>query len=160
MSQLATTPLDPARPMWQFHLVDNYDGGCAVIVRIHHCYADGIALVRVMLSMTDASANGPPAMPFAPQPRKRADAHDDVLSQLFAPLSGVMSTARKVGSTLVEKGVELWADPDKAVALVGQGTALTGGAREARADAAGFADALQGQAGHRQARRVDGSARR
>ncbi len=71
VSRLATTPLDPARPMWQFHLVDNYDGGSAVIVRIHHCYADGIALVRVMLSMTDAGPNGPPAMPFAPQPRKR-----------------------------------------------------------------------------------------
>ena len=125
VSQLATTPLDPARPMWQFLLVDNYDGGSAIIVRIHHCYADGIALVRVMLSMTDASANGPPAMPFAPQLRKRADAHDDILSQLFAPLSGVMSTARKLGSTLVEKGVELWSEPDKALALVGQGTALT-----------------------------------
>ena len=125
VSQLATTPLDPARPMWQFLLVDNYDGGSAVIVRIHHCYADGIALVRVMLSMTDAAANGPPAMPFAPQPRKRAEANDDALSQLFAPLSGVMSTARKVGSTLIEKGVELWAEPDKALALVGQGTALT-----------------------------------
>ena len=54
VSRLATTPLDPARPRWQFHLVDRYDGGSAVVVRIHHCYADGIALVRVLLSMTDA----------------------------------------------------------------------------------------------------------
>ena len=37
-------------------LVDNYDGGCAIIVRIHHCYADGLALVQVMLSLTDAAA--------------------------------------------------------------------------------------------------------
>ena len=59
VSRLATTPLDPARPLWQFHLVDNYDGGSALIVRIHHCYADGIALVHVMLSMTDASAERP-----------------------------------------------------------------------------------------------------
>ena len=55
--------------MWQFHLIDNYDGGSALVMRMHHSYADGIALVRVMLSMTDATANGPPAMPFAPQPR-------------------------------------------------------------------------------------------
>ncbi len=123
-SRLATTPLDPARPRWQFHLVDNYDGGSALIMRIHHCYADGIALVRVMLSMTDASAHGPPAMPFAPQPRRKA-APDDPLSQLLAPVSGVMNTALKVGSTLVEKGVALWTDPEKAVALVGQGTALS-----------------------------------
>ena len=124
VSRLATTPLDPARPRWQFHLVDNYDGGSAIVIRIHHCYADGIALVRVMLSMTDASAHGPPAMPFAPQPRRKAAA-DDALSQLLAPISGAMSAALKVGATLVEKGAALWTEPEKAVALVGQGTALS-----------------------------------
>ena len=74
VSRLVATPLDPARPLWQFHLVDNYDGGSALIVRIHHCYADGIALVRVMLSMTDAGRDGPPAMPFSPPKRKARDA--------------------------------------------------------------------------------------
>ena len=58
--------------MWQFHLVDNYEGGSALIARIHHSYADGIALVRVMLSMTDAAPDGPPAMPFDPPKRRRA----------------------------------------------------------------------------------------
>ena len=76
VSRLATTPLDPAHPMWQFHLVDRYGEGSALIARMHHCYADGIALVRVMLSMTDASANGPPAMPFAPHPHTREEPDD------------------------------------------------------------------------------------
>ncbi|MEP7327979.1 MAG: wax ester/triacylglycerol synthase family O-acyltransferase [Betaproteobacteria bacterium] len=124
VSRLTTTPLDPARPMWQFHLVDNYQGGSAVVMRIHHCYADGIALVRVMLSMTDAAPNGPPAMPFEPRPRRK-DAPDDALGQLLAPFSGAMDTARKIGATILEKGVGLWSDPGKAVALAGQGTALT-----------------------------------
>lgn len=124
VSRLATTPLDPARPMWQFHLVDNYHGGSALIARMHHSYADGIALVRVILSMTDAGPDGPPAMPFAPQPRRRA-APDDAMGQWLAPLTGVMHTARKVGATLLEKGAELWSDPAKAVMLANQGTALT-----------------------------------
>ncbi|MFO1415437.1 MAG: wax ester/triacylglycerol synthase family O-acyltransferase [Burkholderiales bacterium] len=124
VSRLATTPLDPARPMWQFHLVDNYDHGSALICRMHHSYADGIALVRVMLSMTDAGPKGPPAMPFAPRPRAKRDP-DDALGQMLAPLSGVMNTALKLGGTLVEKGVELWTDPTRAMALAGQGTALT-----------------------------------
>ena len=124
VSRLSTTPLDPARPMWQFHLVEKYDGGSALIARMHHSYADGIALVRVILSMTDAGPDGPPAMPFAPQPRKRAGP-DDAVGQLLGPLSGVMNTARKVGATLIEKGAELWSDPAKAVALATQGTALT-----------------------------------
>src|SRR4029077_6157244 len=54
VSRLASEPLDPAPPLWQFHLVDNFGEGSALILRIHHCYADGIALVRVFMSMTDA----------------------------------------------------------------------------------------------------------
>ena len=72
-------------PLWQFHLVDNYAGGSALIARIHHCYADGIALVRVLLSMTDAGPDGPPAMPSR-RPRKPASARTaiDPLAQLAA----------------------------------------------------------------------------
>ncbi|ROT96054.1 wax ester/triacylglycerol synthase family O-acyltransferase [Marinobacter sp. R17] len=52
-SDLNSTPLNPNRPLWQVHYVDNYQGGCALIVRIHHCIADGISLVRVLLALTD-----------------------------------------------------------------------------------------------------------
>ena len=69
-SRLISTPLDPARPMWQFHLVERCNGGAALVARMHHCYADGIALVRVMLSMTDAGPDGPPAMPFEQKARR------------------------------------------------------------------------------------------
>ncbi|HWS40730.1 MAG TPA: wax ester/triacylglycerol synthase domain-containing protein, partial [Arenimonas sp.] len=40
VSLLASTPLDQSKPLWQFHLVDKYNGGSAVVMRIHHCYAD------------------------------------------------------------------------------------------------------------------------
>jgi diacylglycerol O-acyltransferase len=124
VSRLASTPLDPARPRWQFHLVDNYRGGSAIVARIHHCYADGIALVRVMLSMTDATADGPPAMPFQARERRKASA-DDTLSHLIAPLSGVLASARRIGGILVETGAGIWHDPAKAVELADKGTALT-----------------------------------
>ena len=124
VSRLLSTPLDPARPRWQFHLVDNYDGGSAIVVRIHHCYADGIALVRVMLSMTDATADGPPAMPFQARERRRAKS-DDGLAQLLAPLSGVLESARRIGGMLVDAGVGIWHDPAKAVELADKGSALT-----------------------------------
>lgn len=39
--------------MWQFHLVEDYQDGSAVILRIHHSYADGIALIHVLLALTD-----------------------------------------------------------------------------------------------------------
>jgi WS/DGAT/MGAT family acyltransferase len=50
--RMASTALDPSRPLWQFQLVDNYNGGQAMVVRIHHCIADGIALIGVLLAMT------------------------------------------------------------------------------------------------------------
>jgi diacylglycerol O-acyltransferase len=57
--ELAMTPLDPARPLWQFHLIEDYDGGSAMIARVHHCIGDGIALISVMMSMTDGGSDPP-----------------------------------------------------------------------------------------------------
>ena len=64
VAQLAMQPLDPRRPLWQFHLIEDYDGGSALIARIHHCIADGIALIAVMQSMVDGGT--------LPPQRKRA----------------------------------------------------------------------------------------
>jgi len=52
-SQLMSTQLDFSKPLWQFTFVDNYGDGFAMISRMHHCIADGIALVRVLLSLTN-----------------------------------------------------------------------------------------------------------
>jgi WS/DGAT/MGAT family acyltransferase len=123
VSKLASAPLDPTRPLWQFHLVENFNSGSALIARIHHCYADGIALVRVLLSMTDAGPKGPAALPFEASRRRARD--DDPLAQLLAPVSDVMKLARKAGVTLIEKGAAIWQDPAQAVALAEQGGALT-----------------------------------
>lgn len=51
---MAAEALDPNRPLWQFQVVENYEGGAAVVVRIHHCIADGIALIGVLLSLTSS----------------------------------------------------------------------------------------------------------
>jgi diacylglycerol O-acyltransferase len=50
--RMASTALDPSRALWQMQVVDNYRGGQAMVVRIHHCIADGIALIGVLLAMT------------------------------------------------------------------------------------------------------------
>ncbi|HEY1314839.1 MAG TPA: wax ester/triacylglycerol synthase family O-acyltransferase [Steroidobacteraceae bacterium] len=58
VGELASTPFNPGRPPWMFHLVENFDGRSAVIVRIHHAYADGVALVQVLLSLADGERKG------------------------------------------------------------------------------------------------------
>ncbi len=56
VSDMNSASLDFRRPLWQIHYIDQYEGGCALLVRIHHCIADGISLVRVLLSLTDKQA--------------------------------------------------------------------------------------------------------
>ena len=47
----------PPAPAWQFQLIEDVgDGSSALIARIHHCIADGIALIAVMLSITGQAA--------------------------------------------------------------------------------------------------------
>ncbi len=59
VSTIMSTPLHFSKPLWQFQYIENYRGGSALVVRIHHCIADGIALVRVLLGLTDDSPTGP-----------------------------------------------------------------------------------------------------
>jgi diacylglycerol O-acyltransferase / wax synthase len=56
VGDLMTMPLDRNRPLWHTYMVDGFGDGAALIIRMHHCIADGIALARVMLSLTDDSA--------------------------------------------------------------------------------------------------------
>ena len=57
VGQLASQPLDKTRPLWQMQLIDNYSGGQALVMRIHHCIADGIALIGVLLALTTEQAD-------------------------------------------------------------------------------------------------------
>jgi diacylglycerol O-acyltransferase / wax synthase len=52
VGELASQPLDESKPLWQMQLIDNYAGGQALVVRIHHCIADGIALIGVLMALT------------------------------------------------------------------------------------------------------------
>ena len=64
VAELATQQLDPKHPLWQIHLIEDYTGpdgikGSAMVVRIHHCIADGIALIQVTMSLVDGGAPPP-----------------------------------------------------------------------------------------------------
>jgi WS/DGAT/MGAT family acyltransferase len=73
-SELMSTQLDLSKPLWEFHLVESYGDGCALIARLHHTIADGVALVHVLLSMTDADADAPwpGAAPSETPPRRKS----------------------------------------------------------------------------------------
>ncbi|MBP1692403.1 MAG: Acyltransferase family protein [Chloroflexi bacterium] len=51
VSRLMSVGMDFSRPLWRFYLVERYGNGSAVVMRFHHSLADGISLVRVLLSI-------------------------------------------------------------------------------------------------------------
>lgn len=53
IERLISEPFDPAHPMWRFEVIDNFRGGTVVMAKLHHCMGDGVALMLVLLSMTD-----------------------------------------------------------------------------------------------------------
>lgn len=56
----AKLPLPMDRPLWQMAVVHNYEAGSAIILRTHHCIADGIAIIDVILGLTDPEAGSDP----------------------------------------------------------------------------------------------------
>ncbi len=112
VGELATTPLDPARPLWQFHLIESYEGGSALVARIHHCIGDGIALISVMLTITDGGSD-PPA-------RKRRAASvesDDWLAEaVLKPLGGLSAKAAGLVEASIARSLEVLANPQQGIA--------------------------------------------
>lgn len=53
VSRLMSTPLPYDKPLWRFYLVEDYQGKSAMISRLHHAIGDGVALMMVLLSLTD-----------------------------------------------------------------------------------------------------------
>jgi diacylglycerol O-acyltransferase / wax synthase len=130
VARLASEPLDPQRPLWQFHLLENYQGKTALVTRVHHCIGDGIALVAVMLSLTDsaggvASADtsasaGTAATAAATEDSPTFTERDGELESnpwrpYVKPLEkGTISAIHATGSVW-SKSLEILANPDKLV---------------------------------------------
>ncbi len=116
VARLAERPLDSKRPLWAFTVVENYGHGAALIARIHHCIADGIALVGVMLSLTDDAPNAPVGRA---RRRKRstpdADHAAGALEHLIEPVAGALKGAMRLSGEALEKYVQVLRDPAQAI---------------------------------------------
>jgi WS/DGAT/MGAT family acyltransferase len=94
--------------------VESYEGGCALVARIHHSYADGIALVQVLLSLTDTTR----------EQAKGSDLQQAWLKQDGADVARRVGAAQRymqLGTRVVEKGIEMYRDPTLAAVLAKEG---------------------------------------
>ena len=109
VGELANTALDPDHPLWQFQLIDGYEGGSALVARVHHCIGDGIALISVMLSITDGGMDPPKR-----KKREAADSEGDWLSDaVVKPLTDLASKAIGMYGGGVAKSMEMLSNPQQ-----------------------------------------------
>ena len=96
VSDLIVNPLDRSKPLWDMYLVDGFGAGMAMLSRIHHCIADGIALSRVLLSLTDAH----PDAGIAP-------ARDGAGRGLLGSIAAPVKAGARVAQAGVHEGIEI-----------------------------------------------------
>jgi len=133
-AELASERLDPSRPRWQVHFVERYGTGSAWVMRLHHCYADGIAMIHVLLSLTEQDPA--PAMARATGGRRRSDAPRGLtaellpvlnwVEQLAQPAEDILESALAEGASLLESGVHQLFHPDNAATLARQAGGMIG----------------------------------
>ena len=122
-SDLISTPLDPTKPMWQFHVIDAANGNSAMVLRIHHCYGDGFALTYVMASLTDTNPDKPaaPAVDIGQSNSKRS-----AWERLLGPVTEAMGDAARLTWSVIETGSDWLENPSHALAQAKVGLDLAG----------------------------------
>ena len=126
VAALTTQSLDFNKPLWHMTVVERYEGdgvvGHALIIRIHHCIADGIALIGVMYSLFDEVPDAPEegAEPEGlrrtrekREARSAARAEMDPMEQFFAPLSDAAGKALAVSGGVASRYMDMMSNPEK-----------------------------------------------
>jgi diacylglycerol O-acyltransferase len=109
IANLSVTPLDPNKPLWQVHLIENYGKGCVLFFRIHHCITDGIAGIYVLLSTADTE-------PDAPWPKAAPKKKQEPFSVgALLPVDAVVKRAKKAIAATQSLGRQARKELDRAI---------------------------------------------
>ena len=122
VSGLMSQPFNMAQPLWHFYLVPHYDGGSAIIGRIHHCIGDGLALIYVMLSMADGGPEPPPPPAKADDEGNHATLWNTVGSSIAQTANYALSLPLQV----LKEASSMLGNPDRLAETTGQMSAGLG----------------------------------
>ncbi len=114
LGDLASTPLDRTKPLWQVHLVENVLGGSAIVMRFHHCIGDGTAMNTVMHRLMDTTPDAPIERPTL------HSNHNHTFGPLLEPLVSTIEGTIKLADDLVHEGMEFLRHPEHLLNLPAQ----------------------------------------
>jgi diacylglycerol O-acyltransferase len=100
VGSLMSEPLGLDRPLWRFHLIEGYRGGSVIMGRLHHCIGDGMALLLVLLSLTDRTL-GPALGPEVPEDP------DNPFADLFRRPPRSIEAAKALAAQIMPDGIRL-----------------------------------------------------
>jgi diacylglycerol O-acyltransferase len=123
IGEVASTPLDRTRPLWEFHFAEGLAGGrFALIGKIHHALADGVASVNLLaraMDLKDAPAderdNDESGVVPTTASLLRAAGRDHL--RQIAELPGLVSDATRGFSRVRRRSRERGVHPDLAEAF-------------------------------------------
>lgn len=102
-------PLNRERALWEFRVFPQVDDGAAILVRIHHAIADGMALMRVLLNLADDEQG------HHSQPLKQARETDP---------KSVFTRAKQSAHHLLQESHDLLFYPKRALTAAARGVAV------------------------------------
>jgi len=114
LARLTMEPLDKAHPLWQFHLVEHYKGGSALMVRIHHCIADGIALIGVTQTLVDGGS-APPEPAHHHYSANLQGAEAWLADTWIKPVTGLTVRALQLAGESAARSMQWLVQPQKGV---------------------------------------------
>lgn len=122
VSRLFARQLDRARPLWELHQIDGYQGGrTAIFCKVHHAMIDGVSGVQLLGVLFDPSPN-----PAPPPPAPTAEDVPPLPSASRQLIRGVQESLR-AGVDRCRAVIELVRHPRRALEEIGiAADALTG----------------------------------
>jgi len=95
-SRILTQVMDRRKPLWDIHVIDGLRGGRgAIIARVHHALADGVAgasLMKIMLDPTPSGSRRIRKPRFRPkQPSRGATVADAIASAVHSSLESMIA---------------------------------------------------------------------
>ena len=108
-AQIASTPLDRRRPLWELHVVEGLaDGAFGMVTKMHHCAVDGVSGAELLVSLFDLEPTPPESEPPPARQPEVVPSDSDLVShallsrvrQQATLIPLISSTARRVGSVV------------------------------------------------------------
>ena len=119
VGDLAAEPLDFNHPLWSVHIIEEYEGGAAVVFRIHHAIGDGVALTGVTMALVDGPVG---------ESRRAAPPDEDEgwLQTVMAPVVAAINAGTQASTSTLGTALGLARHPLRAVDYLLGGAGVAG----------------------------------